>query len=87
MISQCYGNDISDAVYFESSLGREFMPGKNARVVTRIAGVGANRRTVGKPNALIATACLKPCHTMPSFHCVGKALFDFPERREIARKI
>jgi hypothetical protein len=29
---------------------------------------------------------LSPCHTRPHFHCVGTALFDFPGRREIAKK-
>lgn len=28
-----------------------------------------------------------PCYTMPCFHCVGTALFKFPERREVTKKI
>ena len=30
-------------------------------------------------------AKLKPCHTKQRFHCVGTDLFNFSERREIAR--
>ena len=30
---------------------------------------------------------IKPCHTMPRFHCICMGLFNFPEQHEIARKL
>jgi hypothetical protein len=34
----------------------------------------------------IVNTTLSPVHTKPGFYCVGTALFNFQERREIARK-